>query len=269
MRQPALVVNRIATGKTLVYVLCQDKKFRYPYRRSRVVYIGTTKNGRDRIAGSAASHAEDILGGHGIARFQARIVTCREVHAVKLVVAQMRLSDPASYSQAEPVSYPGTHLKCHLRIGAPLEWAVEIKMARAFGDNGKLDDTWLKDLLSPYPEDHRALSDGQKLRSSAFSYRKAVIVYGFDYVKRTEPRPPSRATLAVTWVTRIAGEGPCSQRSLLPSFVGRFDPRGRPLLTASMGEFPRHRCSPGWSACSLMRQSPRRRCLPSNPATSA
>jgi hypothetical protein len=71
-----------------------------------------------------------------------------------------------------------------LGIGDPLEWAIEIKMARAFGDNGKLDDTWLKDLLSPYSEDHSALGDAQKLRTSGFRCRKAVLVYGFDYATR-------------------------------------------------------------------------------------
>jgi hypothetical protein len=57
-------------------------------------------------------------------------------------------------------------------------------MARAFGDNGKLDDTWLKDLLSSYPEEHSTLSDAQKLRTSGFRCRGAVLVYGFDYVTR-------------------------------------------------------------------------------------
>lgn len=60
-------------------------------------------------------------------------------------------------------------------------------MARAFGDNGKLDDTWLKDLLSPYVADHSALSDAQKLHSSAFACRKAILVYGFDYATRPLP----------------------------------------------------------------------------------
>jgi len=79
------------------------------------------------------------------------------------------------------VDYPHSRLKCDLGIGEPLEWAIEVKMARAFGDNGKLDDTWLKDLLSPYPSDHSALSDASKLRLSSFDCRLAILVYGFDY----------------------------------------------------------------------------------------
>jgi hypothetical protein len=57
-------------------------------------------------------------------------------------------------------------------------------MCRAFGDNGRLDDTYLKDLLSPYDADHSALSDANKLRESAFSCRKGVLVYGFEYDSR-------------------------------------------------------------------------------------
>lgn len=47
-------VNRVTVGKDkLVYVILQDKKMQYPEGRSRVVYIGTTKNGGARIATSA------------------------------------------------------------------------------------------------------------------------------------------------------------------------------------------------------------------------
>jgi len=57
-------------------------------------------------------------------------------------------------------------------------------MVRAFGDNGKPDDTYLHEVLSPYDGDHSALSDASKLRSSSFACRKAVLIYGFDYDKR-------------------------------------------------------------------------------------
>lgn len=107
-----------------------------------------------------------------------------EVRAVELVIDQMRVSDPRTYTVAHPVDYPDSRLKCDLGIGDPLEWAIEIKMARAFGDNGKLDDTWLKDFLSPYSDDRSALGDAQKLRTSGFRCRKAVLVYDFDYATR-------------------------------------------------------------------------------------
>jgi hypothetical protein len=104
--------------------------------------------------------------------------------AVQLVLTQMRRLRPGTYESARPVPYPGGRQKCDLGIGEPLEWAIEVKMARAFGDNGKLDDTYLKDLLSPYESDHSALSDAQKLRVSEFTCRKAILVYGFEYSGR-------------------------------------------------------------------------------------
>jgi hypothetical protein len=61
---------------------------------------------------------------------------------------------------------------------------VEVNMARFRGDNGKPDDTALKDLLSPYSGDRSALTDCQKLAESGFPCRKALMVYGFDYEDR-------------------------------------------------------------------------------------
>lgn len=67
----------------LVYVLCADRRLRYPKGRSRIVYVGTTKNGIRRVAGSVARRADDILQAHGVKRFHARIVTCRPRQRVK------------------------------------------------------------------------------------------------------------------------------------------------------------------------------------------
>jgi hypothetical protein len=47
------------------------------------VYIGTTKNGANRVAQSAAYWAEPILRGHGVQNFEARIITCRPRQNVK------------------------------------------------------------------------------------------------------------------------------------------------------------------------------------------
>ncbi len=74
----ALEATRIAIGKDkLVYVLIANKSLRYPYGRSRIVYIGTTKNGISRIATSIANHAEDILGWRGVRQITARVITCK------------------------------------------------------------------------------------------------------------------------------------------------------------------------------------------------
>jgi hypothetical protein len=48
-----------------------------------IVYVGTTKKGIKRIAESAAHHADDILGRHGITEVSARVVTSKGRKHVK------------------------------------------------------------------------------------------------------------------------------------------------------------------------------------------
>jgi len=83
------------------------------------------------------------------------------------------------------VPYPeAPRRKCNLWIGEPTEWVAAVKMRRFRGDNGKPDDTGIKDLLSPFRADRSALSDALKLAESSFAPRKAVVVYGFDDEER-------------------------------------------------------------------------------------
>ncbi len=95
--------------------------------------------------------------------YRAGIGPHSEDAAMGAAVAQMKIKDPMTYRDVRPVPYPQSRRRCDLGIGKPTAWAIEVKMARAFGDNGKLDDTYLKDLLSPYERDHSALSDATKL----------------------------------------------------------------------------------------------------------
>ena len=77
-RQVALVARRVLQDhEKLVYVLVADSKIAYAAGRSRIAYIGTTKNGSFRIAQSVAHRAYDILSMHGVYEFEARILTCR------------------------------------------------------------------------------------------------------------------------------------------------------------------------------------------------
>ena len=83
-RETALTANRILVGnQKLVYVLVGPKAVKYEWGRSRILYIGTTKNGSARVAQSVASRADSILQQHGVRSFEARIVTCRPRRRVK------------------------------------------------------------------------------------------------------------------------------------------------------------------------------------------
>ena len=82
------------------------------------------------------------------------------------------------------VPYPDTpRNKCDLCIGVGPDWnwAVEIKMLRLMGDNGKPNDNILMHILSPYPEHRSALTDCTKLTSAGFTSRTALLIYGYEY----------------------------------------------------------------------------------------
>ncbi len=103
------------------------------------------------------------------------------------------------------VPYPGTpRNKCDLCIGVgpDWDWAVEIKMLRLMGDNGKPNDNILMHILSPYPEHRSALTDCTKLISAGFTSRTAMLIYGYEYLEwPMEPAIESFETLASQYVT--------------------------------------------------------------------
>jgi len=103
------------------------------------------------------------------------------------------------------VPYPGTpRNKCDLCIGVgpDWDWAVEIKMLRLMGDNGKPNDNILMHILSPYQEHRSALIDCTKLISAGFTSRTAMLIYGYEYLEwPMEPAIESFETLASQYVT--------------------------------------------------------------------
>jgi hypothetical protein len=82
------------------------------------------------------------------------------------------------------ICYPDSKQTCDWLLGDPTEWAVEIKMARPNGDNGKPDDTAIKDILSPFNADRSAVTDCTKLAESSVAPRRAMLIYGFDDSRR-------------------------------------------------------------------------------------
>lgn len=80
----AMHVTRLTGHMKLVYLILTDKKYDYPNGRSRVAYIGTTKNGFHRVAQSAATKAEDIFYWlRGVREFEVKICTCKPRRRVK------------------------------------------------------------------------------------------------------------------------------------------------------------------------------------------
>jgi hypothetical protein len=136
-------------------------------------------------------------------RYQAGLGPHAEDAAVALMLSTLRTIDPyRSLSCGQFLPYPDApRQKCDLWLGEPVEWTVEIKMARFKGDNGKPDDTALKDLLSPYESDRSALTDTAKLARSGFPGRKAMLIYGFEFPDR--PLEPAIAAFEILARERV------------------------------------------------------------------
>jgi len=109
--------------------------------------------------------------------------------AIRLIVDELKQIKPTLYQGLHTgAAYPHSKQKCDLALGDPPLWAIEVKMARFSGDNGKPDDTSVKDIVSPYENDRSAVTDCKKLCVAGFPGRTAVLIYGFDDERR--PLPP-------------------------------------------------------------------------------
>jgi hypothetical protein len=71
-------------------------------------------------------------------------------------------------------------------------WALEIKVARPFGDNGKLAENWSVNLLHPYPGNASLLGDCLKLQAISRSEEKGVIAIGYEH-------DPAQVSLEPLW----------------------------------------------------------------------
>jgi hypothetical protein len=67
----------------------------------------------------------------------------------------------------------------------PRHWAIEFKIARPFGDNGKEAENWSVNLLHPYAGNVSTIGDCHKLAQLGGPERKAVMVIGYEH---TPPR---------------------------------------------------------------------------------
>ena len=117
--------------------------------------------------------------------YQAGIGPHTEAQTGKLVMTQLAADDPARYGSAKlGVPYgDGTRQSCDVCLGHPPVWdqAIEVKMLRLMGDNGKLNDNMVMHILSPYPAHRSALTDCTKLVTSQLASHRAVVIYGYDY----------------------------------------------------------------------------------------
>jgi len=102
-----------------------------------------------------------------------------ESKTIDLVVEELKDSQPEVYSGAGEKTFPSSRKRCDLVI--PGNWAVELKLARPFGDNGRESQHWVKNLLYPYKGNTSAIGDCMKLIDSDFAEREAVVIFGYEH----------------------------------------------------------------------------------------
>lgn len=121
--------------------------------------------------------------------FKPGIGPLTEPTLIALATATLKETKPADYSKAGPRTYPRGRNECDIVI--PTQWAIEIKLARPFGDNGRPAERWSENLLYPYPGNTSSIGDSLKLLESGFSEQKAVIVVGYEHSPPKVPLEPA------------------------------------------------------------------------------
>jgi len=121
-------------------------------------------------------------------RFKPGVGPLTEFELTDLVVAELRCRGD-HYISCGSRGYPGSRNNCDIVI--PHLWAIEIKLARPFGDNGKPAERWSENLLYPYPGNTSSVGDCLKLLESGFQERKGILVIGYEHVPVLIPLEPA------------------------------------------------------------------------------
>ena len=73
----------------------------------------------------------------------------------------------------------------------PGSWALELKIIRPFGDNGKPAEHWSENVLHPYRGNTSSLGDCLKLLEASLPVRKAVVIFGYEHSPAQIPLDPA------------------------------------------------------------------------------
>jgi hypothetical protein len=170
-----------------------------------------------------------------------------EPKAIALIIQQLPFNVQTNVVYPDP----GIRQKCDICIVSNAnhyDWAIEVKLLRFLGDNGKPNDNMLTHILSPYPQHKSALNDCVRLARSSFGAKKAILIYGFEHdAWPLEPAieafehlankslSPVRHQLGTRYVSCFTGlthhihkKGKVFGWELIPNNTGNHD-TGRPL----------------------------------------
>ncbi len=105
--------------------------------------------------------------------FQPGIGPFGEADAVRAALAQLKAKHFHRYGEAVTKRLPDLLI--------PGAWALELKIIRPFGDNGKPAEHWSENVLHPYSGNTSSLGDCLKLLESDLPVRKAVVIFGYEH----------------------------------------------------------------------------------------
>jgi hypothetical protein len=108
----------------------------------------------------------------------------------------------------------------------PGEWAIEVKIARPYGDNDREAEDWSVNLLHPYPGNVSTIGDCYKLVGLQCCERKAVVVIGYEHNPAKIDLTPLVAAFEVV-AKEVAGMRLSSRVELPPR---RFGASCAPML---------------------------------------
>ena len=81
--------------------------------------------------------------------------------------------------------YPAEYVKAKTKrnpdVLIPNKWALEFKIVRPYGDNGKEAEHWSQNLVHPYPGNVSSIGDAYKLLDSSYYERKGIIVIAYEH----------------------------------------------------------------------------------------
>ncbi len=80
-----------------------------------------------------------------------------------------------------PEEFGSARTKREPDVLIPGKWALEFKIVRPFGDNGKLAEHWSENILHPYEGNISALGDCLKLNHYKSQERKGVVVFVYEH----------------------------------------------------------------------------------------
>jgi hypothetical protein len=106
-----------------------------------------------------------------------------EAAALSAAYMHLAMAKPDTYSGCAPREL------CDMTLRD--DWALEAKLIRPFGDNGKPAEHWSENILHPYPGNISSIGDCLKLLASNLCRRKAVIVFGYEHTPALVPLEPA------------------------------------------------------------------------------